>query len=71
MDQTAGGVPFGCHSRPPFLKFPTSSFFFVREITGCGEKRVRTVALTCYGLALRSGWRPPPAGPIEPVPQLI
>ena len=27
--RTGGGVPFGCHSRPAFLKFPTSSFFFV------------------------------------------
>ena len=42
--RTGGGVPFGCHSRPAFLKFPTSSFFFVStEITGCprGQKLVR------------------------------
>ena len=27
--------PLGCHSRPPFLNFPTSSFFFVStETTG-------------------------------------
>ena len=27
-------MPFGCHSRPPFLNFPTSCFFFVStEIT--------------------------------------
>src|SRR5579864_3798631 len=27
--RTASGLPFGCHSRPPFLKSPISSFFFV------------------------------------------
>ena len=31
----ARALPFGCHSRPPFLNSPTSSFFFVStETTG-------------------------------------
>ena len=33
---TRSGSPLGCHSRPPFLKSPTSSFFLVStEMTGC------------------------------------
>ena len=32
---TSSGSPLGCHSRPPFLNGPTSSFFLVStEITG-------------------------------------
>ena len=39
---TAGGVALGCHSRPAFEKFPTSSFFLVStEITGCPVARNR------------------------------
>ena len=35
MDPHLFRVPFGRHSRPLFLKSPTSSFFFVStEITG-------------------------------------
>ena len=35
MDANLSGLPSGCHSRPPFLKSPTSSFFLVStEITG-------------------------------------
>src|ERR1700730_11010862 len=34
--RTGSGCPLGRNSRPPFLKSPTSSFFFVStEITGC------------------------------------
>ena len=33
---TRSGLPAGCHSRPPFLNCPTSSFFLVSTvITGC------------------------------------
>ena len=39
------GLPLGHHLRPPFLKAPTSSFFFVStEITGSPARRK---ALTC------------------------
>src|SRR5207247_10973684 len=32
---TGSGCPLGCHSRPPFLKLPTNSFFLVStETTG-------------------------------------
>ena len=34
--RTASGDLLGCHSRPPFLNSPTSSFFFVStEMTRC------------------------------------
>src|SRR6516165_6572841 len=34
--RTLSGSPWGCHSRPPFLKSPINSFFFAStEITGC------------------------------------
>ena len=37
---TGSGSPLGCHSRPPFLKSPTSSFFLVSTlITGCPAAR--------------------------------
>ena len=59
--RTAGGVAFGCHSRPAFAKFPTSSFFLVStEITGCPVFRNRSaVALMCSNCSLRSGWTVP------------
>jgi hypothetical protein len=35
VDVHRSGSPFGCHSRPPFLKLPTSCFFLVStEMTG-------------------------------------
>jgi hypothetical protein len=35
MGSTFSGRPLGSHSRPPFLKSPTNSFFFEStEITG-------------------------------------
>ena len=35
--RTSSGVPLGRYSRPPFLKSPTNSFFFVStEITTAG-----------------------------------
>ncbi len=47
--RTGCGCPLGRNSRPPFLKSPTSSFFFVStEITGCPAAwNAFTVALTC------------------------
>jgi len=54
-------LPFGLHIWPPFLKSPTSSFFFVStEITGCLRPMYCfTFALICSNGALRSGCRPP------------
>ena len=42
-------LPLGRNSRPPFLKSPTSSFFFVStEITGCPAAwNAFTLALIC------------------------
>src|SRR3954449_3641348 len=59
--RTASGVPFGRHSRPAFLKSPTSSFFLVStEITGSPAASARvTCALMKANCASRSGWRPP------------
>src|SRR5260370_19699541 len=40
---TFGACPFLCHFRPPFLKFPTRSFFLVStETTGspCARNRL-------------------------------
>ena len=55
------GLPCGRHSRPAFLKSPTSSFFLVStEITGCPPPARRvTLALMCANCASRSGWSPP------------
>ena len=48
--------PLGCHSRPAFAKFTTSSFFFVStEITGCPAASISSArALTCSNCAFRS-----------------
>src|SRR4051812_24374966 len=56
--RTSSGWPWGCHSRPPFLKSPTSSFFFVStEITGCCSARAaETLWLMSANWASRSGW---------------
>ena len=54
---TNSGSSLGRHSRPPFLKLPTSSFFLVStEITGvpCSMHRF-AVPLMCSNCALRSG----------------
>src|SRR6185312_12452117 len=54
---TFSGWPLGCHSRPPFLKLPTNSFFFVStEIVGtpCTTQSV-AVLLMCSNCAFRSG----------------
>src|SRR5690606_4071966 len=54
---TSSGSPCGCHSRPPFLKLPTNSFFFVStEITGTPRlMQLFALALMCSNCALRSG----------------
>jgi hypothetical protein len=46
---TSSGSPCGCHSLPAFLKFPTSSFFFVStEMTGIPRAmQLRAFALMC------------------------
>src|SRR5579872_3588381 len=55
--RTSSGSPWGCHSWPPFLKSPTSSFFLVStEITGWPRRwNTRTSPLMCSNWALRSG----------------
>src|SRR6516162_1008374 len=56
-----GGTDYRPKRKPPFLKLPISSFFFVStEMTGC----CRTCAATTFALmysnwALRSGWCDP------------
>src|SRR6201987_3871321 len=61
---TSSGLPLGCHSRPPFLNCPTSSFFFVStEITGwprCWNRS--TLALMNSNCTLRSGCEAPSRG---------
>src|SRR5690606_28871221 len=54
---TSSGSPCGCHSRPPFLKLPTNSFFFVStEITGTPRlMQLFALALMCSNCELRSG----------------
>src|SRR5271166_5961185 len=58
---TGSGRPFGRSSRPPFLKSPTSSFFFVStEITGWPAAwNAFTSALMYSNCASRSGWLTP------------
>src|SRR5215210_4846688 len=55
--RTSSGWPWGCHSRPPVLKSPTRSFFFVStEITGCcSESAAETLWLMSANCASRSG----------------
>ena len=55
--RTASGSPLRRSSRPPFLKSPTSSFFFVStEIAGWPAAwKAFTAALICSNCALRSG----------------
>src|SRR4051795_1479516 len=59
--RTSSGWPWRRHSRPPFLKSPTSSFFFVStEITGCcSASAAETLWLMSANCASRSGWLPP------------
>jgi hypothetical protein len=60
--RTGWGRPLGRSSRPPFLKLPTSSFFFLvpTEITGCFRLKADfTFPLRCSNRALRSGWLAP------------
>ena len=60
--RTSSGLPFRCHSRPPFLKSPTSSFFLQStEITGQPAATAAFAAwLMCWNWASRSGWEAPP-----------
>src|SRR3954453_4801371 len=59
--RTASGWPLGRSSRPPFLKSPTSSFFFVStEIAGWPAVwQAFTCALMYSNWASRSGWLVP------------
>src|SRR3954471_13102200 len=59
--RTASGWPLGRSSRPPFLKSPTSSFFFVStEIAGWPAVwQAFTRALMYSNWASRSGWLVP------------
>src|SRR3712207_2064067 len=59
--RTASGDPWGCPSRPPFLKSPTSSFVLAStEITGSPAARaVLTLAAMKAKCASRSGWLTP------------
>ena len=55
--RTGLGEPLGRHSRPPFLKSPTNSFFLVStEITGSrASSALVAVVLRCWNWASRSG----------------
>src|SRR5580704_6064879 len=58
---TSSGSPLGCHSRPPFLNGPTSSFFLVStDINGSVEHfQQRGQPVIYSNCALRSGCEPP------------
>ena len=59
---TRSGAPSGCHSRPPFLKAPTSSFFLVStEMAGWRWRCAARPAARCSG----TGRRGPGAGPFQ------
>jgi hypothetical protein len=55
---TRSGLPFGRHSRPSFLKFPTSSFFLQStEMTGCLFRwKPSAQSLMYRNCASRAGW---------------
>src|SRR4051812_48870762 len=59
--RTSWGAPFGCHSRPPFLKSPTSSFFRIAEVrpvpwnslTQKTECRIGELSANCIAFVVR------------------